>query len=147
MNPDSGVRRKFSCQNSCHYYSAPDLEGPRTPTMFMCLAICATCACHLVMLSEKSLFETLLIYRSAQRQYFTRRMFDIVTKQLLTWPCVYSCRDEKQSTSLPHRSAGCKWMASLGPRTKGWKYTSLFWVHRKGCCDQMEIVFFFFDFI
>jgi len=40
------------------------------PTMFMCLAICATCACHLVIFSEKSLFVNainLIIYRSAQQ--------------------------------------------------------------------------------
>jgi len=29
----------------------PHQKGP--PTMFMCLAICATCACHLVIFSEK----------------------------------------------------------------------------------------------
>jgi len=42
--------------------AAPDSEGaPRrpgsgSPTMFMCLAICATCVCHLVIFSEKSFF-------------------------------------------------------------------------------------------
>jgi len=61
-------------------------QGPppkRAPTMFMFLAICATCACHLVVFSEKSLFVDAINYRSAKQQYSTWRIFDIVTKQLL----------------------------------------------------------------
>jgi len=70
---------------------APDLggskgPGPPTkvgPTMFVCLAICATCACHLVIFSEESYLVDTISYRSARRQYFTWILFSIVTKQLL----------------------------------------------------------------
>ena len=72
------------------FETAPDLGGgprgpvPGPPTMPMCLAICTTCACHLVVfISEESLFEALLNYRSSRRQYFTWILFDIVPKQLL----------------------------------------------------------------
>jgi len=49
--------------------SAPDLgggkgPGPRAPTMFMCLAICATCACHLFIFNEKSFFVDAFSYIS-----------------------------------------------------------------------------------
>jgi len=61
---------------------APHQRGP--PTMFVCLAICATCGCHLVIFSEKSMFvDAINYYRSAKQQYFTGRIFAIVTKQLL----------------------------------------------------------------
>jgi len=36
--------------------------------MFMCLVIRATCACHLVIFSEESLFIDPINYRSAQQQ-------------------------------------------------------------------------------
>jgi len=52
----------------CH--PVPDSGGdkgtePRAPTMFVCLAICATCAsaCHLAIFSEKSLFADAIIGR------------------------------------------------------------------------------------
>jgi len=60
-------------------------QGPRNPTMFMCLAICATCVCHLVIfISEENLFvDAIKHYRSSRRQHFTCMLFDIATKQLL----------------------------------------------------------------
>ena len=61
---------------------APHQKG--TPTMFMRLDICTTYAWQLVVfISEESLFVDAIIYRSARRQYFTCRLFGIVTKQLL----------------------------------------------------------------
>jgi len=39
---------------------APHQRG--APTMFMCLAICATCACHLVIFREGSLFVDAINY-------------------------------------------------------------------------------------
>jgi len=39
--------------------------------MFMRLALRATCACHLVVFSEKSLFVDAINYRSAKQQHFT----------------------------------------------------------------------------
>jgi len=53
------------------FISAGFREGTRAPTMFMCLAICATCACHLVVFTEESLLVDAINYRSARRQYFT----------------------------------------------------------------------------
>jgi len=50
-----------------HQQSAPDLGGAqdpppkRTPTMFMCLAIRATCGCHLVISARKVCLSALLI--------------------------------------------------------------------------------------
>jgi len=42
--------------------AAPDLGGGAgPPTMFMCLAIYATCMCHIVIFSEKSLFVDAII--------------------------------------------------------------------------------------
>ena len=47
---------------SAEFRGEPKGPGPRVPhqrgppTMFMWLAICATCACHFVIFSEKSLF-------------------------------------------------------------------------------------------
>jgi len=58
-------------------------QPSQAPNIFMCLAVCATCACHLIIfISEESLFVDTIIGRPTQ-QYFTWRIFDIVTKQLL----------------------------------------------------------------
>jgi len=73
----------YVLRNSAGFRGRPKGLGPRAPTMFMCLAICATCACHLVAFSEKSLFVDAINYRSAKQQHFTWRKFDILTKQLL----------------------------------------------------------------
>jgi len=65
--------------------AAPDLWGARGPgptTVFMCLAICVTCACHLVIFSKESLCVNAIDCRSARRQYFTWILFDAVTKWL-----------------------------------------------------------------
>jgi len=40
-------------------------RGP--PTIFMCLALYATCACHLVIFSKKSLFVDAINYRPADK--------------------------------------------------------------------------------
>jgi len=60
-------------KNSYVRLKAPDLGGTRkwAPTMFMCLVICATCACHLVIFSEECLFTDASNYRSAKQQCFT----------------------------------------------------------------------------
>ena len=48
---------------------APHQKGP--PTMFICLAICATCARHLILFIEESFFVGVINYRLGRRQYFT----------------------------------------------------------------------------
>jgi len=53
--------------------------------IFICLATCVTCACHLVIFSEESLFVdaiNLLSVGQTAVLYFTWRILDIVTKQL-----------------------------------------------------------------
>jgi len=75
----------FRCVHECPQGGlTPDLggeaRGPGAPAMFTCLAISTTCACHLVIFSEKSWFVD--ASRSAKQQYFTLRIFDIVAKQL-----------------------------------------------------------------
>ena len=41
---------------SAGFRGRPRGPGPGPPTMFMCLVICATCACHLIIFSEETLF-------------------------------------------------------------------------------------------
>jgi len=66
--------------------AAPDLGGPGPPTMFMCLAICTTCACHLlVFISEESLFVNAIkrsVVLSPDGSISLVHCIDIVTKQL-----------------------------------------------------------------
>jgi len=73
-------------------YAASDLGGSQgAPTMFMCLAICTTCVCHLVIfLVRKVCLLTLLNYRSSRRQHFTCLLFDLVIKQLLGLHLLFS---------------------------------------------------------
>jgi len=47
---------------SAGFRRGPKEPGPRGPTMVMCLAICATCTCHLVIFSEKILFVDAIDY-------------------------------------------------------------------------------------
>jgi len=42
---------------------APTAPIKLPPTMLMCLAICATCACHLVVFNEESLYVDAIIAR------------------------------------------------------------------------------------
>jgi len=52
--------------------------------MLLCLAICATCAYHLIRFSEESLLVGVInYYRSGRRQHFTEILFDIMTKPTL----------------------------------------------------------------
>jgi len=44
------------------YHSARFRGGQGAPTMFICLAICATCACHLVPFMEESLLVGVINY-------------------------------------------------------------------------------------
>ena len=56
---------RCSCLRSAGFRGA----GPGPPTMLMCLVIYATCACHLVIFSEKRLFvERYYLIRSAKQQ-------------------------------------------------------------------------------
>ena len=41
------------------------------PTMFICLATCAACACHLILLSMRVCLQVLLIISVGRRKYFT----------------------------------------------------------------------------
>jgi len=101
LNTFTTQQQTFSKTNLLMYLQwytrpAPDLrwgQGAGTQghhqreslTIFICLAICVTCACHLVIFSEESLFLDAINLLSAGQTavlYFTWRILDIVTKQL-----------------------------------------------------------------